>query len=384
MTRPGFIDPDTVRKHTTDVEQWIKGAQKDERWLESGWTLQEGVLLGDTYLIDGNGKAFLSDRFYNGKQAIVRDMSIPISVLAHNLASAYFIQVEGHDPSPERPGAGQFGYLLPKSPESAIWVRRAVKILVESGLVFFFWGSPLYILAGKQSREYSYYEDSCWSLIGAMEIENVKVQYKVPMDLVKKRFLSALIEKSQWEILLLPFPECRVRERQEDSFVERDFRWLSIADGALLPVSLFLVEEHTTPGTTEDNLPKIIFSDENFSSEDLRLQAKDMQTISLFRATRDDVTYFRHYRQNKDGLRIVSSRVVDFAEDVLFETSWLLPLWDVDTKDGVIGKRCVLLLRLKDQITNQPVHAAFGGIIDIWGTFHEKVDVDQVLLDPPL
>ncbi|KAJ5238802.1 hypothetical protein N7468_003421 [Penicillium chermesinum] len=352
MTRPGDADPEIVRKHTADVEQWIQTAQKEERWLKSGWTLQEGVLLGDTLLIDSNGKPFSDERFYNEAQATVRDLSIPISVLAHNLASAYFIHVEGHDPDPVRPGAGQFGNLLPKSPNSALWLRRSIKFLVETGL----------------SREYKYVEDSCWALIGAMELENVKVEYGIPMDDVKRQFLSALIAKNQWEMFFLPPPSV--------------FRWLSIADGALLPLGLFLVESHPSPGFTEDNLPQIIFSDEHFGSDDLRLKAKEGQVIGLFRAAKETVTWFRHYRQDEDGLRIVSPRVVAFAEDALFESAWFLPLWDVDIKGEIRGKRCVLLLRFNGESAAQPARAAFGGMIDIWGIGTERIEIDEIILDP--
>ncbi|KAJ6164441.1 hypothetical protein N7470_003113 [Penicillium chermesinum] len=382
MTRPGDADPEIVRKHTADVEQWIQTAQKEERWLKSGWTLQEGVLLGDTLLIDSNGKPFSDERFYNEAQATVRDLSIPISVLAHNLASAYFIHVEGHDPDPVRPGAGQFGNLLPKSPNSALWLRRSIKFLVETGLVFYFRGSPLYILAGKQSREYKYVEDSCWALIGAMELENVKVEYGIPMDDVKRQFLSALIAKNQWEMFFLPLPECRIKEKAKEGTVERKFRWLSIADGALLPLGLFLVESHPSPGFTEDNLPQIIFSDEHFGSDDLRLKAKEGQVIGLFRAAKETVTWFRHYRQDEDGLRIVSPRVVAFAEDALFESAWFLPLWDVDIKGEIRGKRCVLLLRFNGESAAQPARAAFGGMIDIWGIGTERIEIDEIILDP--
>ncbi|EAW17141.1 uncharacterized protein NFIA_005010 [Aspergillus fischeri NRRL 181] len=265
------------------------------------------------------------NRFCNGQDAVVRDLSLPISVLCHNLASAYFIQSEGHDPDPMRPGAGQFGHRPPKSPELVIWLRRSIKRLVESGLVGFFEFSPLTILAGKNGREYGWIEDSCWAL------ENIEVTANLSMEKIKRRFLSALVDKYQWMMLFLPFPE-----KGQDS--KRPFQWTDIVDGALLPVYLFIVEDHVDPDSTAATQPTLHFSDADFTSEKLLLKAPDRQKMRLFRVSEDHVTYFRHYRQDSDGLRIVSSRLVSLTDDPLVSGAWLLPFWIVDTKGTVQGK----------------------------------------------
>jgi hypothetical protein len=383
MSQPGFQDPKLVEDYTGKVENWLQTAQKDERWLKSGWTLQEGVLLESTCLIDGHGNTLSDSRFYNGTQATVRDMSIPVSTLAYNLASAYFIQSEGHDPDTTRPGAGQFGHLLPKSPESVIWLRQSIQTLAQSGLVGFFESSPLTILSGKNSRHYGYERDSCWALIGAMELENIEVSYDFPMDEIKRRFLSALLEKYQLMMLFLPFLECQVEEKREEETIKRPFQWTDIVDGALLPVSLFLVESYADPELPAEKQPTLRFSDQRFISECLHLKAPDGQTMSLFRACKDHITYFRHYRQDSNGLRIVSSRTVTLAEDSLLAKAWLLPLWNVDMKGTVQGKRCLLMLQLEGPTEgDQPVYAAFGGMIDVWGIGSEMVDVKEMILYP--
>jgi len=383
MARPGFQEPEAVRNYTSKVKSWLLTAQKDERWLKSGWTLQEGVLLSGTCLVDGHGNT-LSGRFHDGHQATVRDMSLPVSVLTHNLASAYFIQSEGHDPDITRPGAGQFGHLLPKSPESVIWLRQAIQTLAQSGLVGYFEYSPLPILSGKNSREYGYKEDSCWALIGAMELENIEVSYNIPMDEIKRRFLSALFEKFQSMMLLVPFLECHIEETQMEETIKRPFQWTDIVDGALLPVDLFLVESSTNPELPKEKQPILHFSDEKFVSEDLRVKAPEGQTMTLYRASIDQITYFRHYRQDSNGLRIVSSRTVTVAEDPLLTNAnaWFLPLWNVDKKENVTGKRCLLLLNLEGPTKgDHPFHAAFGGIIDVWGIGSGKVYVEEMILD---
>ena len=383
MSRPGFQEPAVVEDYAGKVENWLRTAQKDERWLKSGWTLQEGVLLGSTCLIDGHGHAFSDSNFYDGSQATVRDLSISVSVFAFNLASGYFIQSEGHDPDTTRPGAGQFGYLLPESPESVLWLRRSTQTLVHSGLVGYFEFSPLLILAGKNSREYGWEQDSCWALVGAMELEDIEVSYDIPMKEIKRRFLSALVKKYQWMMFFLPFPELQVEEKREAEVIRRPFQWTDIVDGALLPVGLFLVESHAAPELSSENQPLLCFSDEGFTSEDLRVKAPEGQMMSLFHASKDQITYFRHYRQDSDGLRIVSSRSVSAAEEPLLEDGWLLPLWNVDLKDDVRGKRCLLVLQLKSPTAgDQLAHATFGGIIDVWGVGSEKVDVQEMILHP--
>ncbi|KAB8271100.1 hypothetical protein BDV30DRAFT_250262 [Aspergillus minisclerotigenes] len=382
MSRPGFQDPTLIQDYTDKVGSWLETAQADERWLKSGWTLQEGVLLGSTCLLDRDGNTLSDSRFYKSTQATVRDLSIQVSVLAHNLADAYFIQSEGHEPDTRRPGAGQFGHLLPKAPESTIWLRRSIQTLARSGLVGYYAFSPLSILAGKNSRQYGWEQDSCWALVGAMELENIEVSYDFPMEEIKRRFLSALVDKYQMMMFFLPFLECAVEEKRTTGSIQRPFQWTDVVDGALLPVSLFLVESHTDPELPLEKEPTFHFSDERFNSDDLRVKAPDGQTMSLFRVSPDQITYFRHYRQDLDGLRIVSSRTVTVAEDPLLANAWLLPLWDVDLKGDVRGKRCLLVLQLEGPTAaDQPAHAVFGGMIEVWGIGSEKVEVKEMILD---
>ncbi|OGM41149.1 hypothetical protein ABOM_009857 [Aspergillus bombycis] len=138
-------------------------------------------------------------------------------------------------------------------------------------------------------------------------------------------------------------------------------------DGAFLSAGLFIVESHTGPELPAEKQPKLHFSDENFISEDLRVKAPDSQRMSLFRVSKDHITYFRHYRQDSNGLRIVSSQTVTMADDPLLANAWLLPLWDVDMKGDMRGKRCLLVLQLEGPTaTDQPVHAVFGGMVDVW------------------
>ncbi|KAL4897482.1 hypothetical protein BDV59DRAFT_45255 [Aspergillus ambiguus] len=289
MSRPGFVDPQVVETYTDNVTNWLRTAQRSEHWLKSGWTLQEGVLLGDTALLDGRGNILSDTRFYSRNTATVRDLSIPISVLCHNLAATYFIQSEGHHPDSRRPVSGLFGHSLPASPESVIWLRQAIKALAQSGLEGYFRYTPLSILAGKRNREFKYIQDSCWALIGAMEIDEIEVSYDRPMEEIKKRFLSALVEKYQSTMLFWPFLECPVEAKRGKETIERPFQWTDIVDGVLLSADLFGVESHVDPEVPAKKQPIFSFSDTDFISEELRIKAPDGETMSLFRASTDSI-----------------------------------------------------------------------------------------------
>jgi hypothetical protein len=65
-----------------------------------------------------------------------------------------------------------------------------------------------------------------------MELEDIEVSYDFPMNEIKRRFLSALLEKYQWMMLFLPFLECQIEEKREAKTIERPFQWTDIVDGA--------------------------------------------------------------------------------------------------------------------------------------------------------
>jgi hypothetical protein len=214
-----------------------------------------------------------------------------------------------------------------------------------------------------------------------MGLENIEVSYELPMEEIKRRFLSALVEKYQLMMLFLPFPEFQIEERGGTS--KRAFQWTDVIDGALLPVGLFLVESHADENLPAEKQPTLHFSDGNFVSDELRLKGPDGQAMNLFRLSKDHVTYFRHYRQDSDGLRIVSSRSVELSDDPLLADGWLLHLWNVDEKESVRGKACILLLEVEGLgIDDRAVGATFGGMIDVWGPEPGKVDVREIILRP--
>ncbi|KIA75550.1 hypothetical protein HK57_00689 [Aspergillus ustus] len=383
-------DLEVIKTQVATVEAWLREAKPSERWLMSScWTLPR-----DASLIDRDGEKLRDERFCNGSHASVRDIATPISSLTDKLAMAYFIHAErGHDLDTKRLGRTRSKSFPMQDPEAVTSLRQSIKTLVASGLA----GSeleegPLYILAGRKTRGYACNEDSWWSLItGALGLENVqggKVQVgnEEAVEVIKRQFLAVLIEKFQWEMLLLPFPECRIQERRcedgEEELLERDWKWTDVVDGALLPISLFKVAVESPLGKLQYcGLPVLSFS---YDNDALHITAGPAgQKMDLIRSSSEDITYFRHYRQDNDGLRIVSPQDVAFGDDPLLVGTWFLPLWDVDNKGGVCGKRCLLLILFNGEIVEEgATRAVFGGMIDVWGLGVESTLARELVVYP--
>ncbi|RAH76253.1 hypothetical protein BO86DRAFT_373248, partial [Aspergillus japonicus CBS 114.51] len=90
--------PAELQKHTNSVMSLLKHAHETERWTRSGWTLQEGVLLHETELVDRRGCRLPGKHFWYGDQATVGDLTVPITRLAWEIAIAYFIKSQGYEP----------------------------------------------------------------------------------------------------------------------------------------------------------------------------------------------------------------------------------------------------------------------------------------------
>ncbi|KAJ5566116.1 hypothetical protein N7535_007754 [Penicillium sp. DV-2018c] len=363
-----------MRQHVEQIMLLLDAAREKEYWLCSGWTLQEGVLLHETNLIDGNGSTLPGADFWMSDQATVSDLTIPMTKLAHELAIGYFIKTQGYEPDmgvPSPPTA----YLLSKMPPN--WLRRSLQFFMSSGFVGFWKQNPLGILSGKRSRIFRHDKDRCWALLGALGIDDIEVTYdkNVTMEEVKRRLVQALIDKYSWEMLMLPYPEFQLREGKGLVTIERGFRWTDLADGVMLPVSLFAVEQQPPPHSFVPALPTLSYT------HDLRIKSNPGERITLYSASPDGKAWFRHYRQDKDGLHIVSSNDIAFDEDTLLSSSWLLLLHYVNMEAGVLGRRCLVLVNLNHGTSNEPARAGFGGILDLKGLGEQRVEVDEIILN---
>ncbi|KAJ5651178.1 uncharacterized protein N7484_004901 [Penicillium longicatenatum] len=364
--------PAEMQKYIDQVADKFDVARSQERWLGSDWTLQEGVLLDETDLIDGQGNALLGPDFWTSDRATVSDLTVPTRRLALYLAMGYFIKSEGHEP-PLGDSSPKEAYTCSELPET--WLSQSLQTLLRSGFVGFWRESPLEILAGKQKRKYSRVADSCWALLGALGISDIEVTYDAPMDEIKRRLLVALLDKYQWIILCLPFPEMNFKEENDES-VARGFKWTDLVDGVLLPVYAFAVEQFDPP----EGLPTLSYTYDH----QIKIAAK--KGTNVYRPSKEGTAWFRHYRQDDDGLKIVSSRKVAFAKDGLLSHAQLLPLHLINMKDGVLGRRCLVLLDLQ-QGSNESSKAnsmssVFGGIIDLQSLGSDTVQVDEIILKP--
>jgi hypothetical protein len=368
--------PAELEKHVEQVKFHLDAARTEEYWLCSGWTLQEGVLLHETDLIDGSGRTLVGADFWMSKQATVSDLTVPITKLAHELALGYFIKTQGYEPDMGAPSP-LTAYLLSRMP--ALWLRQSLQVFLSSGLVGFWKRAPLDILSGKRGRTFRHDKDSCWALVGALGIEDIDITYdeNVTMEEVKRRLLAALIDKYSWEMLSLPYPEFRLQDKVGPDTAERYFKWTDVADGVLLPVSIFAVEQQPQPDSSVQTLPTLSYT------HDLRIKHDTDEEVTLYSASEDGKSWFRHYRQDENGLKIISPNDVIFDKDRLLSSAWLLPLHHINMKAGVLGRRCLLLVNLNHpNSVNEPARASFGGVLDIKEVGQRQVRVREIILNP--
>ncbi|KAF5874991.1 putative heterokaryon incompatibility protein het-6-like protein [Botrytis fragariae] len=358
--------PTEPKAYFDKVVQLLTESRKLERWFVSGWTLQEGVLLPETILIDGASNALQHDTFmHNGGHASVIDLTARVTKLAVEVAQSFLLQANGKEPQ------NQVGMLIDESAHRADEFRQILRALVTSGLVAYSKASPLYILSGKQSRKFGMEQDSCWALIGAMELEGVTVNYNLPMDEIKMMFLRALFKKYQWSMLLLPQPLLSVNEGQSAS----NFKWVNIVDGLLIPVGVFvdsqigLASKSMLPSIALDNAMTVTVQ-----------PPKTSQTFTLWKNL--DIKWYLHYVQTEAGVEIRSlaskTSPTPRISDAVF-----LKLEDLGKNDKAAaestGMRCAAIMEFG---TSQVKESAgvFGGIVDLWFVGGSKVEVPSLKL----
>ncbi|TGO35827.1 hypothetical protein BHYA_0145g00290 [Botrytis hyacinthi] len=336
--------PTEPKAYFDKIVQLLTESRKLERWFVSGWALQEGVLLPETILIDGASNALQHDTFmHNGGNTSVIDLTARVTKLAIEVAQSFLLQANGKAPQ------NQVGILIDESAHMANDFRQILRALVTSGLVAYAKASPLYILSDKQSRKFGMVQDSCWALIGAMELENATVDYKLPMDEIKRIFLTALFEKYRWSMLLLPQPFFSASKGQSAN----GFRWINIVDGLLIPVGVFVDSQ-------------------------IGLASQSM----LPRISLDNAMTYLHYVQTEAGFKIRSpaskTNPTPHISDAVF-----LKLEDLGKNDKAIttstGMRCVAIMGFGAPQIKESA-GVFGGIVDLWFAGGSKVEVSTLKL----
>ncbi|KAF5855105.1 hypothetical protein ETB97_010045 [Aspergillus alliaceus] len=355
----------------------IKGMQEEEPWLTSGWTLQEGVLLEKTTLLDYNGKSLSGDFEPGQKQARVLDLSIPATPLAIHIATAFVRVSEGWTSSKNMPQG------MPEQVKQAIdfisasqsnYERAATCLskIVSSGLVAYWPGkaTALYILAGADGRRFTVPEDRCWALLGALDLEDVepwyvnwpKVDEKKAMKEIKTKFFVPLLKKYQWELLVLP--------EIVDQHILDGLSWPERAvHGGFLPLGIYFTQD------IELGLPALTYNEEKDE-----LTSTPGKFIKLKKRV-----FCRRYRQARLG---VNEGFIEVAKITSQEPSGHLycPLVDIPVPDISTpkpdgwsevkkGKRCVHIELIKGGDTS----GCFKGIVDLWGIddAFEKLDYPE-------
>lgn len=214
---------DQIPQAIKDFVKRLEDSQISERWLTSIWTLQEGVILHDSPLIDDDLEPLPGDFLH--PNASVIDLSARTTHVAVNfLASALLVLNEN-------PNANPFVEYLAATPSNRIWATKVLARLLQSGLVSYSGLSPLYILAGKPSRRFDPDNlDQYWALVGALDLANVAVSYEVSLIEACNRFFGPLLQRYQWQLLLIPRPPAIFSSRSWPQV---------ISDGNFLPLGVY-------------------------------------------------------------------------------------------------------------------------------------------------
>ncbi|KAJ5615053.1 heterokaryon incompatibility protein het-6-like protein [Penicillium hordei] len=297
-----------------------------ERWLLSGWTLQEGIMLSETRLIDGAGHTLNNDRFIHGGKARVVNLTDVITGLATEIGKAFVNQADGKEPQ------SQIDKAIRGSTENSEKLLDVLIQFVKSGLVSYAKDSALYILAGKKKRYFSRPLDECWALLGAMGIDDVQVSYTLSMWESKTIFLRALIRKFQWSMLLLPDPS---------PATQTAFKWLQLVDGDVTPIGIFV---------------------------DSMVGWK---------------TCLSYHIRVADKVRLISSTTATQEDKEILSQAVYLPMEDLEIREECVGKRCVVIQGFYKPPQRGEV-GVYRGTIDIWCKNAVEIVAGSLQLDPTL
>jgi hypothetical protein len=370
--RPEYTEAKDVASLQKEIDNAIASYNKawsEEYWLRAGWAYQEGAFLSETILLDRDGKMLSEPDFSVADHATVSDLTNPIMHISQQLAAGYFFKSQGHEPDTGLP-IPDSAYLLSQAPED--WLCFSLKVILWSGLAYPFKNSPLHILAGRANRKFRVKQDGCWGFVGILGLTNIEITYDEDdflMEETKARFFSALIDMYQWEILMMGFPVA-------SQFASEGFKWEDVLSRVMLPVHAFAVEIRDAPGSTRIDVPVLSYTNE------IRIKGRNGKKVTLYRPTDEEKKCFRHYRQDDDGLKIISNRKTTFEQDTTLSFSWMVPLHHINMKAGVSGIRCIALIYKRPELSNAPACFAFGGVIDIKGVGGKFIEFDEVVLDP--
>lgn len=317
----------------------------EEPWLTSGWTLQEGILLPKTHLVDFGGLELSSDNFLGKGAASVDSITENVNPLAFRVGRSFRVYSEG-EPFADGEYIVQF---IQAHVDNYEFMARFLAGLIRSGFVGYISDAPLFLLAGKASRHFSKPEDKCWALIGAMDINVSNPQYYggLQMDRVRDMFFEPLLEKYQWRLFI-------IGRMMDDEWGNQP--WAQrIVEGHALPLEVYF-----EVGWLKNLKLPVLRLDPKHPKRLLMTPHKDEKTIQLI-TTQQDILC-RRYVQNtlQDGFVQLTGIEEEFTQQSLFLK--IASLRDLNKGDQGIRKgfRCIEIKRITDY------EGYFLGIADVW------------------
>ncbi|KAF9774018.1 hypothetical protein IL306_008052 [Fusarium sp. DS 682] len=369
------------RSNIEALRYCIKRIQEEEPWLTSGWTLQEGVLLPNTRLLDKHGKALRSGAF-SVDDAVVSSISASINPLASRITQAFMdISWREYSTSDPPPGIARILGFLSASPENREFMAIFMADLLRTGLVGYTCNAPLFILAGRVSRRFLPPEDHYWALLGAMDIIVENPQYNEGRDMgrVISTFFQALLERHQWRLFLMA--------KMDQSSVWDDRHWPErISEGHVLPLEIYLGEVNLL-----SDLPRVTINQPHVLLMEPRKSDNPDKTPKITFIDRQQDLYTRRYRQSayKNGFIHVDAVRMGYNKSSLFlPIANVAPLEDINPRDRTTppgqkvrkGFRCVEIEHLAES------SGQFLSVTDVWANKAsekgEQVDLNLFRLVP--
>ncbi|KAF4332077.1 heterokaryon incompatibility (HET) domain protein [Fusarium beomiforme] len=354
-------DQISFRSNIEALRYCVRRIQEEEPWLTSGWTLQEGVLLPNTRLLDRHGKPLRSGAF-SGDDAVVSTISASINPLASRIAQAFMnISWREYSTSNPPPGIARILGFVCASPDNCGFLAIFLADLLRTGLVGYTSNAPLFILAGRVSRRFSSPEDRYWALLGAMEINVENPQYNDgrEMGLVISTFFRALLERHQWRLFLIA---------KMDQCSEWDGRhWPErISEGHVLPLEIYLGEVVLFP-----DLPRVTINQPHVLLIEPSISDNPDNTPKIAFIDRQQDLYTRRYRQSTyiNGFIHIDAVQMGHHENSLFlPIANVAPLEDINPRDRSTppdqkvrnGFRCIEIEHLAES------SGRFLGVTDVW------------------
>lgn len=345
----------------TAISDILGEIRTTEPWLGSIWTLQEGVLLSKTALLDRHGTTLEDDRFiHNGGKASVIDLTAGLTGLVIRVAAAFMRLSNPEDAKDEdAPDAVLIEFL--KQADNYVYVAGVLATIMRSGLVAYAQDSPLYVLSGKISRLSSEPEDYCWALLGALDLELANTWYNKgrDMDRVKAMFFQKLLERWQWPLFLV----ARVSNPVEYDVLSWPER---IVDGKMLPLGIYF------DVFWKNNLPALSWIDngKDKTQPDMIIldNTKSDQACAFWKLAQPGLS--RVYEQTsivEETNAMVQIRPV--GELLPAENRLYLPITDLGPQFERPGARCIEIESL-DENTGR-----FLGVVDLWVAEEDVVQV---------